>query len=259
MEGNPFKVKLEQQSNKSIRVVFDVSPDVSESRNVMYKTFDPVHMPGAIYMYQGTSSRVFTLSNVKLVSRNQEEATTNIETLQRIKTWTLPYFGESGSPSHNSSADPRAPTGDISGFGGNNSFGGGSQGRFDSGFSENVGRSRGPRGIKDTRFNRTTTRTGLTGGALGAPPDVLLLSAYSAPVSSGIVKSGAIQNIFKVPVVMTTLNFSYPTEVDYIPTLYNVPMPTLMTLEITLNETHSPTEYERFSLEKFHDGILEGF
>lgn len=258
---NPFKVKLEQQRNTGIKVVFNVTPDVSESRTVMYKTFEPMHMPGAIYMYQGTASRIFQLSNVKFISRSQEEANTNIESLQRLRTWTMPYFGRSGSLSHLAKASSQSPTGELSGAGGSGRpNGGGSAGRFDSGFSDNLSRSSGPK-VKNTSLNRSETRSGLTGGVLGAPPDVLLLSAYSADQGSsgGVVRSGAIQNIHRIPVVMTSLNITYPSEVDYIPTLYNIPMPTVMTLEITLNETHSPLEYEDFSLEDFHDGKLGGF
>jgi len=42
---NEFKVKLRSQVTNTV-VAFDVTPDISESRTVNYKTLEPVHMPG---------------------------------------------------------------------------------------------------------------------------------------------------------------------------------------------------------------------
>ena len=95
---------------------------------------------------------------------------------------------------------------------------------------------------------------------LGAPPQVLLLSAYSNNKSVSGQRTG--QHISRVPVVIQQLNIPYPSDVDYIPTTQkygNTPMPIIMTVDITLVETHSPAEYERFSLEDFSRGILRSF
>ena len=57
------------------------------------------------------------------------------------------------------------------------------------------------------------------------------------------------------------MSIPYPSDVDYIPTDDEnpTPMPTIMTLDITLIETHSPTEYENFSLDDYRIGNLIGF
>lgn len=87
---------------------------------------------------------------------------------------------------------------------------------------------------------------------LGAPPRVLLFSAYSA----GQTKFGLITTI---PVVITSLNFAYPSDVDYIPATDGTPVPIMMSIDISLTETHAPSEYSKFSIAKYRDGTLLGF
>ena len=93
---------------------------------------------------------------------------------------------------------------------------------------------------------------------LGAPPDVLYLYAYSSPTSRD-GKSHV--NINRVPVVLSQLGIQYPDDVDYIHTFYaNLePMPTKMSVTLMLLETHSPFEYEQFSLQNFKAGRLNHF
>jgi hypothetical protein len=95
---------------------------------------------------------------------------------------------------------------------------------------------------------------------LGAPPKVLQLSAYSRlGAQTGVQGLGHIR---RVPVVIQQLSIPYPSDTDYIPTDDSsnpTPMPTIMTLDMTLVETHSPQEYQDFSLEDFRNGNLKGF
>lgn len=109
----------------------------------------------------------------------------------------------------------------------------------------------------------STTNTGTTANArtasemLGAPPDVLYLYAYSSTSS----RNKGHVNINRVPVVISQLGIIYPEDVDYIPTFYanKEPMPSKMTVNLTLLETHSPYEYEQFSLFEFRKGTLQHF
>ena len=109
-------------------------------------------------------------------------------------------------------------------------------------------------------------------GLLGQPPDVVLLSAYSkVPGDVGRVSDFNQQmgHLNRVPVVITQLSIPYPSDIDYIPTAPNpnsnsgdkggVPMPTIMTIDMSLIETHSPLQYEKFSLSDFKNGTLPGF
>jgi hypothetical protein len=93
---------------------------------------------------------------------------------------------------------------------------------------------------------------------LGAPPDVLYLYAYSSMTSRE--RQGHI-NINRIPVVLSSLSISYPEDVDYIPTFSanREPMPTKMTVNLTLLETHSPHDFEQFSLQQFKAGKMTHF
>jgi hypothetical protein len=91
--------------------------------------------------------------------------------------------------------------------------------------------------------------------SLGAPPEVLYLYGYS---EGGNSPATTPQNLRR-PVVITSLGFNYPNDVDYIPTLDGVPFPTVMTLTIELKETKSPYEIEQFSLADFRLGKLIGW
>lgn len=93
---------------------------------------------------------------------------------------------------------------------------------------------------------------------LGAPPEVLYLTAYSDSVNtSGSLNK--VSNITRVPVVITNLTITYPNDVDYIPTTSGEPFPIIMSISLSLVETHSPKEYELFDLFKYRKGLLPGF
>jgi len=90
----------------------------------------------------------------------------------------------------------------------------------------------------------------------GSPPAVLLLSAYSNNKRFGQSDG----HINRVPVVITNMSIPYPSDVDYIPAEGSgTPMPSILTIDMTLQETHSPIEYETFSLSDFKAGKLKGF
>jgi hypothetical protein len=93
---------------------------------------------------------------------------------------------------------------------------------------------------------------------LGAPPEVLKLSAYSnASNENGILNK--MTNVSSVPVVITSLSYTYQDDVDYIPTIQGQPFPILMSLSISLVESHSPQELEYFDIYKYRAGTLPGF
>lgn len=207
-----YKVKLisatklrQAAANDIERVIFDVSPTVTEERSVEYSQQSPIHLPGTIQVYKRTNSRNFSIT-ADLISRTREDATKNIKTLQTLRGWTMPYFG----------------------------------------YGSRTGSK------QDLNDNRSG------GELLGAPPDVLYLYAYSSPTSRN--KKDFV-NVNEVPVVITSLSISYPNDVDYIPTFGSnkEPMPTKMTVSISLVETHSPHEYESFSLQDFKAGRLRYF
>lgn len=93
---------------------------------------------------------------------------------------------------------------------------------------------------------------------LGAPPDVLLLSAYTTSQVNQVADQSTF-NLRKIPVVVTSLDFSYPDDVDYIPTQTGEPFPIKMDVSISLIETHAPVEFESFSLQQYRAGRLSNF
>lgn len=85
---------------------------------------------------------------------------------------------------------------------------------------------------------------------LGAPPDILFLYAYS---SASTIE----QNLKQIPVVIESMSYEYPNDVDYIPTEQaNIPFPVIMSIQINLIETHSPKEAEEFSLAQYKAGTM---
>lgn len=203
-----YKVKLiHPGSNTS--VIFDAAPEISESGQITYRTVDPLHSPGGIQVYTNTASRTFTLSGLKLFSRNQVEATYNYDRLMMLKSWRYPMFGKTPA--------------------------------------------------QDALYGQQQ---------LGQPPAVLEFSAYAQPLTNGTSSNGLIH---RIPVVITSLNINYPTDCDYIPTVQidndltvahipsGIPFPTIMPIEISLIEDHSPSQYSNFSLSDFKRGRMVGF
>lgn len=211
-----YKVTLRNASIPSEFVKFLASPEISESRSVVYRTTEIVHAPGQVLAYQQTQSRTFQINAIKLISRNSEEAEYNLRTLWIFRSWTMPRFGTSTLSSENRSERSKIPSMSYN--------------------ADKLGAER-----------------------RGEPPPVLLFSAYStdSPVGG---KSAVAEHINRVPVVVQSLTIPYPSDVDYIPTAVNkVPMPTIMSVDISLIESQAPVDYERFSLSQYKKGILRGF
>ena len=255
---------IANRRNRSVS--FKVSPDVTENRNVNYKTLDPLHMPGQIYVYGGTSSRTFQLSNIRLISRTTKEATENMRTLHLLRSWTMPYFGNSSTLSETQTSNRGGGVGAVAGAVGS------AVGAIDELTSAGNNAARNvitdltrSGGNETSPTDKPEGKDGKGMELLGAPPDVLLLSAYS-PNSDFTTKGQkdarrrmSATNIHNVPVVVTNLTIPYPSDVDYIPTDDGQPMPRMMTIDIQLAETHSPQEYNKFSIQDFRNGTLMNF
>lgn len=234
-------------------VVFNVTPRFSESREVDYTSLTPVHLPGSIQVYKNTRARTFSLT-AHLVSRTMEEATVNMIYLQTLRGWTMPYFGNSSTTA--AAVDQRKAAAAA-------------QRSKDQDYYTTDRLERSLDASEQNKIALARQQSSGTGvELLGAPPDVLYLYAYSSGVSSGTGQDRPNKfgvNINKIPVVMTSLNITYPDDVDYIPTYSNgdprksEPFPVKMDVDISLVETHSPREYERFDLMKYKKGVLVNF
>ena len=232
VEDNPGNPSQKRGRINTGGVVFDVMPELTESRNVEYKTMNPIHMPGQIFVYGSTSSRTYSLSSVKLISRTIEEATRNMQTLWTLRGWTMPYFGKGSSTLNENELTYRR-----------------------------TGQTLDGRRAADRAEDRRLRGQQL----LGKPPDVLYLSAYASPPA--IITQGKNParrsfptNIANVPVVLTSLTIPYTADVDYIPTVHGEPFPRVMIIDMQLQETRAPKEFtDNFSLQKFREGALVGF
>ena len=232
------KVKLVSASNPNRRTTFRATPQIIENRNVNYSALEPLHAPGQIQVYKNTASRNFNISDLRLISRTREEADANLKILWTLRGWCMPRFGNSSTLS---SLDRRNRT---------------------------TYESARQNGAKENElfFDDQDRRDLLGTELLGAPPEVLYLSAYSRGVGSqsrsgkqGTSTWSIAQHLNRVPVVIQQLSIPYPNDVDYITTSRGVPMPIIMNLDISLIETHSPNAYEAFSLSDFRRGTLRGF
>ncbi|MFY0655419.1 MAG: hypothetical protein JXR12_01445 [Neptunomonas phycophila] len=210
IDTNNFAVRLENPQNGDV-IAFRVSPEsINESRQAIYKQLEPLHMPGAVQVFTHTTPRNWAVSGVKLFSRNGVEAEDNLQTVNMLRSWLAPYFGES----------------------------------------------------------KTAGRDNYQGEMLGAPPPVLLFSAYSdgklqssqqgnSSVGGEVGGMGILRNI---PVVIQSLNIPFNNDIDYIQTKdSNQPFPAILPLDFQLVETHSPADFSGFDIVKYKQGILEGF
>lgn len=213
-------------------LTLDTTPVVRESQRVEYATITPTHSPGSMQVFKSSPSRTFGIS-ARLVSRTPEEALNNMKRLQLIRAWTKPYFGESHTLDQNYEVSQTVST-----------------------------------RLSDTS-DPTTENNSSTGSydMLGAPPEVLYFYAYASSnqraETTMIARSSRQQaiNFHKIPVVITDYEFTFPDDVDYIPTSDAIasPFPVRMDISFTLLETHAPIEYTTFNLADYQRGRLVGF
>lgn len=250
--GAQYKVRLVSSVDPNMRVVFNVTPALSESRSVEYTPVTPVHMPGTIQVYKNTNSRTFSIT-AHLISRNSADASLNALYLQTLRAWTMPYFGKNSATNPNTIKERRNASGNQSQI----------LRRTQQPDADYSGRQDGPTAISNEQQAERVVEQikSTTYELLGAPPEILYLSAYSSPRLANRNEFGTLVfNLNKIPTVITNLGISYPEDVDYIPTYHNnEPFPIKMDVTIDLAETHSPREYEMFSLQKYKLGQLTNF
>ncbi len=224
MAFNQYKVKLRSQVTQTV-VAFDVTPEITETRNVNYKTIEPVHMPGGIHVYSGTSSRTYNINNIRLVSRNREEATKNLYRLNILRSWAMPYFG-----SQNASQLVGAPPDVLS------------LNAYSVGLQDSANSASGRELANQTPSDPVAGALERT-RATNIHNIPVVLQQISIPYPSDVDYIDTMQK-----------EFPDGTVIDE-----GVPFPVLMTVDMVLMETHSPNEFANFSLKDFRQGRLENF
>lgn len=186
-------VSLTQVDDPTEMVIFTNMPDVTETRSIGYEPVAPPQSPGAFLKYKGTDPVQWAV-NAVLTCRTTDEATINLQIINRLRGWSMPYFGE------------------------------------------------------NTKIEYPTK--------LGAPPPVLTFAGWRA------------QMVGPVPVVITSLSWSFPQDVDYIPAReleeighYGsgklIPFPTVMRVAIQLTESFSTSQMNGFDLNSFKAGNFD--
>lgn len=233
-----FKVRLEPRNRSDgPTVVFHASPEITETRTINYKVTEPVHMPGAFQAYNNSSARTYSVSNIKIFSRTPEEASVNLARINTLRGWTVSKFGRG------SGGGLYAVT-DVPNTAGENDYGKTNEQKLDQEYKYY--------GQNNRTYSSNTAGGSLTDDVkIGLPPAVLELSAYSNAKHRG--------NIYRIPVVITSLSIPYPTDVDYIPTTEGTPFPIIMTISIELTEAHSPINFENFDIIRYRRGELLTF
>lgn len=195
--NNDHKVRLVSMVD-GYEVVFEVMPDVTETRTAEYEALAAAHMPGEFQKYRRTKATTWQI-NATFVCRNSAEASMSYGYLSLLRSWTMPYFGT----------------------------------------------------LENTPSSRRFWPARDDASLLGAPPPVLNFSGWRGVVGT-------------VPVVVTSLNWNWPKECDWIPTTFvdenkrKIPFPTVMNVQISLVESFSAQQFNRFSLDAFRNGNMVG-
>lgn len=185
-------------------LTFYVMPEIVENRQVQYEAVAPPQFPGAFQKYKGTDSVQWTV-NATFICRTSDEATRNLEYLNRLRGWTMPFFGTKTQ--------------------------------------------------EDPRYKDMT----------GAPPPVLMFKGFRESI------------VGEVPVVITSLQWNWPKDVDWIPARAliddyetslaaggadsgadaTIPFPTVIQVAISLVESFSTEQFNQFNLGEYQVGHMK--
>lgn len=77
------------QTKSMTTVVFNNTPELSESGQAIFSGIDGIRSPASLLIYQGSPSRTYTIS-AKFVSRTKKEAQDNFDNMNILKAWRMP-------------------------------------------------------------------------------------------------------------------------------------------------------------------------
>lgn len=222
--NNLFKVKLRSQVTNQV-VAFDVTPEITETRNVNYKTLEPVHMPGGIHVYGNTSSRTFNINNIRFVSRTREEASKNLYRLNILRSWAMPYFGVANTALTGAPPDVLS----LHAY---------AIGPIDTANREYANdpsdRSNDAQEMNSFRRTRPTNIHNIP----------VVMQQISIPYPSDTDYIPTAERVFDGGATIIQAG---------------VPFPAIMTVDMVLIETHSPREFAKFDIKKYRQGLLDTF
>lgn len=89
-------------------IILTVMPTIQESRNATYDEVPILHHPGGILKYKNSSSRTWSVTG-KLISRTMREAQSNLDSVNLIRSWVMPFYGQGTSTDEDTSKYIGAP------------------------------------------------------------------------------------------------------------------------------------------------------
>ena len=230
--------KVRSPNSKYNYVTFFISPEISENRSVTYVEISDVRLPSSILIWMGSPSRNFSL-NAKFLARSEQEANVAFRNLNILKSWCV-----TKSPLDSSNTVTRSNVNDILKTVTVESRDPSNSVEIDTQGDESVTASETSKSFTaDSIFQDT--------------PEVLLLEGYGGQFRS-------------IPVVITSLNITFPSDVDYIQNSKKVWVPILHEVSISLKEAREisggtqlddgsslDASISSFNLQKFKEGTLE--
>lgn len=85
-------VTITSTVNTDDTVSFNVSPTITETRHANYTGSDILHHPGSFQVYRSSGARTWSILAM-MISRTAEEAQTNLDMINIIRSWVMPYYG----------------------------------------------------------------------------------------------------------------------------------------------------------------------
>lgn len=215
----------------SFSVKFFISPELTTSGSANYAEISEIRQPSSILIYTGSASRTYTI-NGKFLARTIAEADVAFRNRNLLESWRVPNstIGDGGEfkifnkEEYIGKAEPQKPN-DIPAIQ----------------KQDAVDMEINPEEEQFTPFQSL-------GSLFEGTPEVLLLEGYGAQFR-------------KIPVVITSLSFTFPSDVDYIESTKGALVPILQDVSISLKEAREVTSgaasISKFNLSKFKEGTLE--
>lgn len=220
-------------------VTFFLTPEISESRSVNYLEIGDIRLPASILIYMGSPSRSFNIS-AKFMARSQAEADVAFRNKSLLESWCVTNSGLSGDNIGSAVTKTNNQLGNPDVVNPGDTATVAQQDGFIPGISALPTKSQ----VSNQPPQTFTASTDL----FAQSPPVLALEGYAGQFR-------------KIPIVIRSLNISYPSDVDYIAGSNGVMVPILQDISIQLQEARNISggkgAIDKFRLKEFKQGTLQ--
>ena len=110
-----YLVTLTSMLDPSENVIFYNMPEISEQRSIDYEPISIVQGPGEFQKYKGTKAVQWSVNGV-LTSRTSAEAKRNLQYINRLRGWTMPFFGANTAKEYPGRLGGPPPVLELKGF-----------------------------------------------------------------------------------------------------------------------------------------------